>query len=499
MIPQSIRRATIRDAHPALDRRFLAGFAAAIGVALLVYSQTAAFAWDEGFHLLAAQLVAHGRRLYADFMFPQTPLNAYWNAILLRVFGYASWRAVHAAAAIEVAAAVWLAADYVFTTFPIDRWRLPAAIVTAGLFGLNVAVFEFGPIGQAYGWCLVCLLAAFRLASTAVHAQSSLAAAACGLFACAAPMASLLTAPFVPIFLAWVFLNSPARKLRSTAAFCLGASITSAPLAVLFLRAPQVVKFNVIDFNFFYRRVLWPGNKQLVHDAGVALLWVDSSQALLLVTLFATGIWAARREKVALQWRRDLNLCAICAAVECLYLLTARPTFGRYFLLTVPFFAIPASFGLYWIAARPSPEGKRWAPVAIVMTLLSLGLVRMIVEDDSYIWSDLENLARKVNQVAPPGAQIYTDEHVYFLLDRAPPAGMEHSNSHKLALATAEAARLHVVPSAQLDSQLRAGAFAAYETCDDDEVDRLDAGKLFHREEDVSDCSVFWQPVNSPQ
>ena len=43
---------------------------------LLVYSQTLAFAWDEGYHLVAAFLIAHGKIPYIDFVFPQTPLNA---------------------------------------------------------------------------------------------------------------------------------------------------------------------------------------------------------------------------------------------------------------------------------------------------------------------------------------------------------------------------------------------------------------------------------------
>jgi hypothetical protein len=90
-------------------------------------------------------------------MFPQTLLNAFWNAILPRAFGDANWRAIHAAATLETAAAVALAADFVFTRFPVPRWRLAAAITTAVLFGMNVAVFGFGPIGQAYGLCLLCL------------------------------------------------------------------------------------------------------------------------------------------------------------------------------------------------------------------------------------------------------------------------------------------------------------------------------------------------------
>ena len=62
-----------------------------VAAGLILYSQTYAFAWDEGFHLLAAQLIDAGKRPWLDFCFPQTPLNAYWNAGWMRVFGE-SWR-----------------------------------------------------------------------------------------------------------------------------------------------------------------------------------------------------------------------------------------------------------------------------------------------------------------------------------------------------------------------------------------------------------------------
>ncbi len=59
----------------------LCGTALLLAAALLIYSQTYSFADDEGFHLLAAQLIGRGHRRYLDFFFPQTPLNAYWNAV----------------------------------------------------------------------------------------------------------------------------------------------------------------------------------------------------------------------------------------------------------------------------------------------------------------------------------------------------------------------------------------------------------------------------------
>src|SRR5271169_2281991 len=84
----------------------LCGFVLLIAAGYILYSQTWAFAWDEGFHILTAQLIKDGRLPYLDFFFPQTPLNAFWNAAWMRMFGD-SWRIVHVVAAVEAIAAVF--------------------------------------------------------------------------------------------------------------------------------------------------------------------------------------------------------------------------------------------------------------------------------------------------------------------------------------------------------------------------------------------------------
>ena len=78
-----------------------------LGVVLVVYSQTFAWARDEGFHLLAAQLIRSGKRPYLDFVFAQTPLNAYWNATWMRILGE-RWRAIQAIDGLLTTAAVVL-------------------------------------------------------------------------------------------------------------------------------------------------------------------------------------------------------------------------------------------------------------------------------------------------------------------------------------------------------------------------------------------------------
>src|ERR1700685_4195237 len=197
----------------------LASTALLIAAGLLVYSQTMGFVWDEGFHLVAAQMILAGKRPYIDFCFPQTPLNAYWNAGWMRVFGE-SWRVVHIFAALLTAGAMFLAADFVFARFAVPRWRLPCALVAMFFVGLNTNVVEFGPVGQAYGISLFLIVAAFRITLAAARRKGVLPAFAGGMLAGAAAGCSLLTAPVVPVLLTWlVTYNRQGYRWRKFGAF----------------------------------------------------------------------------------------------------------------------------------------------------------------------------------------------------------------------------------------------------------------------------------------
>src|ERR1019366_1147304 len=163
----------------------LAGTVTLLAGGMLFYSQTDAFAWDEGFHLLTAQLITRGERPYLDFNFSQTPLNAYWNALWIIVFGQ-SWRTAHAVASVMTALALMLTADFVFTRFPVIRWRFPLALMTALTLGLNVLIVQYGTIGQAYALALFLVVASFRISIEAVDKERISYAIAAGLLSSSA-------------------------------------------------------------------------------------------------------------------------------------------------------------------------------------------------------------------------------------------------------------------------------------------------------------------------
>ncbi len=124
---------------------------------LLCYSQTTTLDWDEGFHLVAASLIAAGKRPYIDFCFPQPALHAWWNALWLNLTG-GGWRGPHAVAALLSCGAIGMTAGFVRS-----RVSATAACVAALLVGLNAVLYQFGTVAQAYGACTFLTVAAFRV------------------------------------------------------------------------------------------------------------------------------------------------------------------------------------------------------------------------------------------------------------------------------------------------------------------------------------------------
>jgi hypothetical protein len=463
-----------------------------LGGVLVLYSQTLAFAWDEGFHMEAAQLIARGRIPYLDFCLAQTPLNAYWNSVWIRIF-HNSWHAIHAVAALLTTSAVVLAADFLRTRFRIPGWKLASVLTVLFLAGGNQMVVEFGVIGQAYGMGLLLIVAAFRSAVLAVERDSALLSGLAGFLSAAAAGSTLLTAPVAPVLLIWiVWYSRPGSKRSHFVMFAAAAAIPLVPILVLFLKSPQVVIFDIFKYHMFYRRSNWPGATR--HDLEVFTSWLTFPQALILGILAAAGLWfVAKRSDWDRQRRAEFYLCGWLALAVGGFISTAHPTFQQYYLFTVPFLSILAAVGLYAIASRMGAREAFW-PALGVISLILLMLVRMIYDErDDTSWRDIEKLAAQVDKVTPAGAPLYADEQVYFLTRRTPPAGNEYVSSHNLSLPPALSAAVKIVPQVEVDRQVAAGMFATIETCEgDDWIAERKLETLYKQKADVSDCAVFW-------
>jgi hypothetical protein len=476
-----------------------AGVVALVGAGLGVYSQTAAFAWDEGWHLLAAQLILRGKTPYLDFVFSATPLHAYWNAAWMALLGE-SWRVAHAVATMATSGAIFLAADHLWRRFPIPHWRPAAAVFAAVAVGLNPLVVSFGTIAQPYGLCLLLLVAAFRVSLLAVEGDSRLLPWVAGLLSGAAAGSSLLTAPVGPILLAWLLHQRAGKRITKGAAFVGGMMVAFAPAFRLLILAPRNVLFGVLEYHAVYRRVGWEGAAE--HNVDVMLSWIDSSHALLLVVLAAAGfVFVRYRCDWTRAQRAEFHLCLLLALGLGLFISTACPTFERYYLFLVPFLSIPAAAGLYWIASSLRADERPFRSVLVAVVLLVLGLGKALYAGrDDLAWKGFDEMVRLLERVTPRNALLLADEPVYFLTRRVPPEGMELDDSHKIELPEALARRLHLVSQAQLDERIRAGEFDTVEIpTSEDRIKRLDLRRIYQQEATFGgpDCSVFWGRVAS--
>jgi hypothetical protein len=454
---------------------------AGVTAVLVIYSQTLSLTWDEGFHLVAAQLIRAGKRPYIDFLFAQTPLNAYWNALWFSIAGQ-TWHTAHALAAIESAAAAGLTADYLMRRFPLAEWRVTVAIAAVLLVGLNIAVVEFGTLGQAYGLCLLLTVIAFRLTVT----RSNLLCGFAGLAAGAAACSSLLTFPVAPVLLIWILW----RKRSAAIPFIIGVVIAFIPLLPPFLAAPHQVIFDIVDFHLFYRQVQW--DNWFTHDLDVLASWLDCFPALVLAIFALIGGLSLWRSNWDAEIRREFILAGWLAAAIGAYLMTAHPTFQRYFLLMTPFTAILAAVGIPVLGGKIGlSPAARW-PMGLLAILLTISLAHTIDEEHDDNWHNLEPIAQKVDEVTAPGAMLYADEHVYFLTGRVPPPGLEWNGNHKVDLPMDKAGPLHILPHAELVRRVKAGIFATVETCGEGEPAELGLDAIYRQHAVVKDCFVYW-------
>jgi hypothetical protein len=474
----------------------LCGLVALSAAVIGIYSQTNACAFDEGFHLLAAQLMKAGKRPYLDFFFAQAPLNAWWNAAWMLVFGD-TWRVAHAAATLATVGAVLLAADFVFVNLPVSRWRLPASLAAVLLVGGNWLLVEFAPIAQAYALCLLLTVVAFRFAVAAVGRKGLLLAGLAGCAAGASAASSLLTAPIAPVMVLWILVyNRVGSRLARVAAFILGSAVPFLPVLWLYFHGPFQVRFGIIDFHLFYRKVEWDGS--LRHNLELMASWIDSGHALFLGLLAVAGVlYIARGSGWVRERRAEFYLAGWMALGQIGYLCYVRPTFAQYFSLTIPFLGILASVGFYAVGSRLRSPDRPWVPFSVLAFLLCFGLARDIYDDrDSHTLPDYEEVARKVDQVTPHHGMLLADEFAYFMTRRTPPSGLEYDDSHKLRLSAKDSAALHVFSRPELVRRVKAGTYDTVESCDDDDDEELDAlglPDIYAQKAVIQGCKVYWE------
>jgi hypothetical protein len=162
----------------------------------------------------------------------------------------------------------------------------------------------------------------------------------------------------------------------------------------------------------------------------------------------------------------------------------------------VPFFGILAPVGFFFVASRLWDAARPFWPVCLMSSVLVLAVGKQIFDNrESTTWATYDEISAKIAKVTPPGAQFFADEQVFFLLGNTPMPGMEFSYSHKLDLSPAEEKLYHIVSEKEVNAMVKAGKFATVQSCKDDWIDETELSKLFPKQVEIGDCTIFWGPI----
>jgi hypothetical protein len=459
---------------------------------LVLYSQTWAWYGDEGFHLLASQLILSGKKTYVDFLYPQTPMWAYIDAGWMKIFGD-TWRSSHMLAALLTGGSIILSADFVFERIPESEWRLTAALIAAVLIGLDTVVIGFGTVGQPYGICLFLITAAFRIVVKGVNQKKPSLLLWAGLCAGGSAGSSLLSAPVLPILLGWTAWRSFGRSLTPCVWLLLGTGISFLPIAWLALLAPHQTLFNIFEYHFLHRS---PNNwVALQFSVRTLINLLNSGQFMLRVVFAVIGLlFVLGHREWEEQRKSEFYLCSLLAGGLGLFLITVRITYTQYFILLTPFLSILASVGIVAVASWLRPPGRQWL-VPGVLALFVGGLPFWLWQQHNRLnWPQLTEVARAVNFITPHDGLIFADEMIYFAARRIPPSGLENTDTHKLQFSPRESESLHIFSLAELYDQVAAGRFATVATCSATEnwIDKSGIRKVYSERATMHDCDIFW-------
>jgi hypothetical protein len=270
---------------------------------------------DEGFYLRAGHEVLLGRRLYADFFFPQMPYLPFAEAAVMAVTG----PSLFAGRAISVVTGGLLAGLLAAAAVRMTGQVRAGIVVGLAYIGHTVLISSL-TITKTYGVANLALVGAVLLVGASP--RSIACAVAAGLCAGLAVGTRLPSAAAAGVLLLW----SAWHGRRQALAFATGVLVASLPWLWVAAQDPQAFWFGNVMFHELRREITGLG--PILKQKGVVLAkWILWPQDLVLWALAAIG---------ALHYRRQTLLVAACTLVLAGVYLAATPTYLEYMTQLVP-------------------------------------------------------------------------------------------------------------------------------------------------------------------
>jgi 4-amino-4-deoxy-L-arabinose transferase-like glycosyltransferase len=364
---------------------------------------------DEGYYLLASELVMAGELPYRDFMYTQMPLLPYLYGVWTAVFGE-TWLAARLLS-------VLFAVGVGVLLFEVARRRFGRrlAIVGVTLYTFSGLVITWLPTVKTYSAPTFFLFAAFALADRADGAKRK-AWFAAGLLVALAVGTRLIFAGTLPAF-AWAALRAAdgGARTRALGPLTAGFGLGIVPALGFLVFDPGRFVFDNLGYHSFRSSAGLVGN--LRQKARVAENLLGSGtpdggvpQFLLLLVAAAAAVLVARR--LGRQLTLSLAIAALLGAANFL----PTPTYTQYFVALVPFLVVGVLELAAAIGSHLEVKGDR-ATMRALAAMLAVGVGAYVLLGAVAFWhrlhvysddriGDVERVVAVVDRYTEPGEQV---------------------------------------------------------------------------------------------
>lgn len=338
---------------------------ALLSLPFLIWLSLSRFATvDEGFYLLAGQLVAAGKTPYRDFFYPQMPFLPYLFAGWFSLVG-SSWESARVLAAIFCAIQIACVGHLAARNGQIVRGLVAITL----LIGSEALIGWFSS-AKPYVFATTFTVAALVAWSEALRDGRSPRTrwlfAAGVLLACAVSVRLY----FVVLFPIFLFAVPRARHREILAPFLLGATVVALPHCVLFALYPEQFVFNNLGYHLIRVDADSARRWSFRLNAFTALfglrpsIRIESTQFLFLSGVALCGAVIFRR------WRcLSLQIAAALVVVS----FVPVPVHLQYFSVAIPFLCLEVAAVLAKVLTSPVPRlPYRLSVVLLILCLFFL-------------------------------------------------------------------------------------------------------------------------------
>jgi hypothetical protein len=425
---------------------------------------------DEGFYLMAARLVGHGKLPYHDFLWTQMPLMPYVYALWMHLAGM-TWISARALSALL--AALLGTVLYSEVTKQTGRWAAGASAVL--LFVTSTDIWGWFTIVKTYALSTLLLFLAYRIVVRCADGPSRWWIAG-GVCLGASADARLYFAGLLPVFVWWIARHAPTGvRAPVLVRFIGGFTLAVMPNLYLLVRDPQAYFFGNLGFHAIRSsESLIEGLHDKIDTISQLVLPGGEGNGVQMALLLLLTLPFLIRPRTATAAERLALTIALVLGFICLL---PTPAYVQYFCATIPFFIVSAVCGIDKLIDN-LPDGRKKGSLVALCGLLVLIFAgsaipdyrRFLITGDGVSGIDTDTVSnwripaitavsQAIDRRIQPAERVLSLWPGYIFQSQADPfAGLENNSGTYLAdgLSPEQQARYHILSPTRILADIAA-------------------------------------------